>query len=148
MPSASSLPETLAQRVRHLREQQDMPPEVLAWKARVPLSMVEDIEAGIETFLSPAIRSRLARVLHVRPAQLREVETPPEEAISLEVPVLQRKSLDLLEAIRQDPQGAFHCPRCQAPLVARLFERRDLQDQTFTVVKAHCTQCMFRLTDD
>lgn len=144
----TSLPPTLAERVRYLREQQSMPPAVLAWKARIPLSTIEDIEAGVETFLAPSVRSRLARALHVRPGQIQEVEKPPEERISPETPRLQRESLNLLEDMRQDPERDYHCPRCEAPLVVRLFERRDLKDNLFTVVKAHCTRCMFRLTDD
>ena len=146
--SMSTLPETLAQRVRFLREQLYMTPEVLAWKSRLPLGTIEDIESGVEMFLAPSVRSRLARALQVRPGQIKEVEKVPDEKISIEVPVLQRKSVDLLEDMRANPDAEYTCPRCSAPLVVREFERRDLQDNAFTIIKAHCTQCLFRLTDD
>lgn len=142
-----SLPSTLAERVRFLRERRMMSPEFLAHKALIPVRMVEDIEAGIETFLAPSVRNRLARVLHVRPSQIQEVEIPPDNETA-ETPMLQRKGLNLREAILKEPDGPHLCPSCGAPLAVRLFERRDLQDNPLTVIKAHCTRCLFRLTDD
>lgn len=146
-PSSSSLPATLAERIRFLREKRYMTPEMLAMKALVPLSMVEDLEAGIEMFLSPAVRQRIARVLHVRPSQIAEAEKPPEFD-NAEAAVLQRKALALREAILGDPDAPHLCLSCGAPLAVRLFERRDLRDNPLTVIKANCTRCLFRLTDD
>ncbi len=144
---SSSLPATLAERIRFLREKRYMTPELLAMKAMVPLSTIEDLEAGIEMFLAPAVRQRLARVLHVRPSQIQEVEKTPEfderEALNL-----QRQSIALREAILRDPEGAHLCLSCGSLLAVRLFERRDLQDNPLTVLKANCTRCLFRLTDD
>lgn len=141
------LPATLAERVRYLREKRMMSVEYLAHKAQVPLRMVEDIEAGVEMFLAPAIRQRIARVLHVRPSQIQEVEKPPRDEAP-EAPMLQRKGLGLREAILREPDAPYLCPSCGAPLAVRLFERRDLQDNPLTVIKANCTHCLFRLTDD
>lgn len=145
--SSTPLPDTLAQRVQFLRERRMMTPALLAFRAQVPLHVVEDIEAGIETFLAPAVRQRLARVLHVRSVDLAEVEKQLDYQ-SPDTPSLQQKSLDLRNAILQAPQAEYACPSCQAPLAIRLFERRDLQDNLLQVIKAHCTQCLFRLTDD
>lgn len=145
--TTSTLPSTLAQRVRYLREKRYMTAALLAKRAQVPLQTIEDIEAGIETFLAPAIRMRLARALHVRPMVIREVENEPLN-LSMETPKLQRESLGLLEAMRANPEGAHVCIRCGAPMTVRLFERQDLQENRFTVIKANCTQCLFRLTDD
>ena len=144
---SSSLPATLAERIRCLREKRYMTPELLAMKALVPLSTVEDLEAGIEMFLAPAVRQRLARVLHVRPSQIQEVEKAPpfDETEAL---VLQRKSIALREAILRDPEAPHLCLSCDSPLAVRLFERRDLQDNPLTVMKVNCTRCLFRLTDD
>ncbi len=145
--SSSSLPPTLAERLRFLREKRFMTAELVAYKAHVPVNMIQDIEAGIETFLAPAVRQRLARVLHVRPAQIQEVEKPPE-VNDAETPLLQRKGLDLREAILHDPEAPHLCPSCGAPLAVRVFERRDLHDKPLLVIKANCTHCLFRLTDD
>jgi transcriptional regulator with XRE-family HTH domain len=144
---SSPLPSTLAERIRFLREKRYMTPDLLAKKAQVPVSMVEDIEAGIEMFLAPAVRQRIARVLHVRPIQIEEVEKPPEEE-SAETPMLQRKGIHLRDDILQDPDGPHLCPSCGAPLAVRIFERRDLQDRPLLVIKANCTRCLFRMTDD
>jgi len=147
-PSASSsLPPTLAERIRFLREKRYMTPDLLALKAQIPVSMVEDIEAGIEMFLAPAVRQRIARALHVRPLQIEEVEKPPETE-SAETPMLQRKGMHLREAILEDPEAPHLCPSCGAPLAVRIFERRDLKDKPLLVIKANCTRCLFRLTDD
>lgn len=146
-PSSSPLPPTLAERIRFLREQRYMTPALLAMKAQVPISMVEDLEAGIEMFLAPAVRQRLARVLHVRPSQIEEVEKPPEVE-DAETPMLQRKGLNLRDEILQDPDAPHLCPSCGAPLAVRVFERRDLNDRPLLVIKANCTRCLFRMTDD
>ncbi len=145
--SPAPLPPTLAERVRHLREKRYMTPELLAMKAQIPVRMVEDIEGGIELFLAPAVRQRLARVLHVRPSEILEVEILPEFN-DAEVPLLQRRGLELRAAIMEEPDAPHLCPSCGAPLAARLFERRDLQDRPLIVIKANCTRCLFRLTDD
>lgn len=146
-PPTPSLPATLAERVRFLRERRYMTPAVVAMKARISLQTIEDIEAGIEMFLAPSVRQRLARVLNVRPSQIQEVEKPPETS-NPEAPVLQRKGWNLHEAILNDPDAPHSCPSCDAPLSVRLFERRDLQDRPLAVIKANCTQCLFRLSDD
>lgn len=146
-PNTSNLPPTLAERVRFLREKRYMTPAVVAMQARISLQTMEDIEAGIEMFLAPAVRQRLARVLHVRPSQIQEVEKQPNYS-NPEAPMLQRKGWSLHEAILDDPDAPHLCPSCGAPLAVRLFERRDLQNNPLTVVKANCTQCLFRLSDD
>lgn len=130
-----------------MREKRYMTPEAVAVKAQVPLRMVEDIEAGIELFLAPAVRQRLARVLHVRPSQIQEVEKEPYHP-STETPELLRKGLSLHEEILRDPDAPHLCPSCGAPLAVRIFERRDLQDRPLAVIKANCTKCLFRLSDD
>lgn len=145
--SPSSLPPTLAERIRHLREKRYMTPELLAIKAQVPVQMVEDLEAGIEMFLAPAVRQRIARALHVRPSQIQEVEKQLEMA-GPDAPQLQQKGVSLRESILREPDAPHLCPSCGAPLAVRLFERRDLQDNLLVVIKANCTSCLFRLTDD
>jgi len=146
-PSSSPLPSTLAERIRFLREKRYMTAELLAIKAQVPVQMVEDIEAGIEMFLAPAVRQRIARALHVRSSQIEEVEKPLDYT-SAETPQLQCKGLSLRDEILHDPDAPHLCPSCGAPLAVRLFERRDLQDRPLLVIKANCTHCLFRLTDD
>jgi hypothetical protein len=146
-PKPGDLPPTLAGRVRFWREQRMFSPELLALKGRLPLRLVEDIESGLETFLSPAIRQRLARALHVRAEQIREVEKPPKAPSAGSV-ALQRAGVTLHEAILRAPDASHPCPACGAPLSVRLFDRQDLHGNPLKVLKAACTTCLFRLTDD
>lgn len=145
--SPSPLPNTLAERVRYFREKRQLTAPVLASRALVSLQMVEDIEAGIEMFLAPSVRQRLARVLHVQPRQIEEVEKTPE-VNDTEIPMLHRKGISLREAILEDPEAPYLCPSCGAPLAVRFFDRRDLKDKPLIVIKANCTRCLFRMTDD
>lgn len=146
-PSEARTSPTLAEMFRLWREKRYMTPALLAQKANVPLRLVEDIEAGIECFLAPAVRQRLAKVLHVRPSQIREVEKRPTDDMSAD-PALYQQGNELREAILQNPDAPRECPTCGAPLSIRLFERRDLQDRPLVVIKANCTRCLFRMTDD
>ena len=140
---------TLAERIRFWREQRYLTPASLALKTRLPLKTIEDIEAGIETFLSPTVRQRIARILHVRPGQIKELEKPPKVLPgSADAPILQQRSVSLHDAILRDPDEPQACPLCQAPLQIRVFERRDLQNNPLLVIKASCTACLFRLSDD
>jgi transcriptional regulator with XRE-family HTH domain len=145
----SSSPVTLAERIRFWREQRYLTPALLALKTRLPLKTIEDIEAGIETFLSPTVRQRIARILHVRPSQIKELENPPKILPgSADAPVLQQRSVSLHDAILRDPDEPQVCPLCQASLQIRVFERRDLHNRPLLVIKASCTACLFRLSDD
>lgn len=148
--SKTVLPATLAQRVRFLREQRMLSAEYVAHHAQISLKQLDDIESGLEMFLAPAVRQRLARILHVPPRQLKEVEKPPRTTVEemADIAFRQQKGGELMEAIMANPQGKFRCPECNELLNVRVFERRDLHDQPFTVIKAHCNRCLFRLTTD
>jgi len=142
-----TLPHTLAERIRFLREKRFLTPAALALRAQVPLKTIEDIEAGIELFLAPSLRQRLSKILQVRPADIRDVEKPPSVPFS-EIAAMQEKSKILHEDIMADPDGEHVCPCCGASMLVRMFERRDLHNRPFLAMKANCTQCLFRLEDD
>lgn len=146
-PEASGLPATLAGRVRFWRERRMLSPELLALKSHLPLRLIEDIESGLETFLSPATRQRLARALHIQADRIREVEKPPQAPLC-ETASLRQAGFNLHEAILRDPSASHPCPACGAPLNIRLFERRDLHGSPLEVIKASCVACLFRLADD
>jgi transcriptional regulator with XRE-family HTH domain len=140
-----SVPLTLATRMQVWREKRMLTQATLAIKALIPIRLVEDIESGIELFLSPAIRQRLARVLQVRPDQIKALEKTPLPSIDA---AMQAAGGSLYQAILANPEAPKTCPRCGEALTIRLFNRRDLQNRPLTAVKASCTQCLFRLTDD
>jgi len=77
------LPETLADEFRFARANGY---SSVNWrKSFIALNLVQDIEAGLELFMSPNVRLKLSRALRVRPDVLKEVEkfllTAEEEAL-------------------------------------------------------------------
>ena len=141
----NTMPLTLAVRMQEWRDRRLLTQAALAQRANIPLRMIEDIESGIELFLPIIIRQRLARILHIHPRQIQELERPPRHPQNLG---LQAKGGSLLQAILDNPDGSHTCPACSAPLNVRFFKRLDLQNRPLNVVKAACSQCLFRLTDD
>lgn len=147
MPSQkASLPPTLALRVQHLRHERNLTALDLANRAHIPLQMLQDIEAGIELFLSWAVRQRLARCLRVRPDCLLEVEKRFQSETPESFPSVNLSfSQELSDAVFQNPQRKYFCPQCGALLKVRIFERRDLENNMLLTAKINCTQCLFRM---
>lgn len=146
------LPETLAKRVQHLRGVRDMTVRQLAQQTALPVQMIEDIEAGLELFLSPAVRQRLARILRVKADVLEEVESKPEKESTLtELKQQQRikqKSLLLVNQIKTGITENLTCPECEKDMIVQIYPREDLEGNKFEVIKAHCSSCLFRLETD
>lgn len=141
----NNLPKTLASRVYYLRNARQIHIAELSSQARVPLQLVEDIEAGIETWLPVSIRQRIARVLKVDPKILEEVEVKKIKQEDKHIP------LELIERIQNDIlSGAknLKCPSCQSPLKTWIQDAFDLNDLPIKIPKAHCTVCLFQLRSD
>lgn len=133
---------TLARRVQSAREDRGMSQAKLAEQAFMPLQQIQDIEAGIELFLAPAVRQKLARVLKLRPQELKALETPmPAHRPALSAEGRER----FIEEILHYPNQPYACPACNAPLVVRLFHRRDIEDNPLVEVKATCSECLFKI---
>jgi transcriptional regulator with XRE-family HTH domain len=139
--------ETLALRVQKLRESLYLTPRGLAQKALLSEDTVQDIESGLQLFLSPATRSRLARALRVRPEKLAEVERPFQPPQYPDWTTEQR--IDFLQRLLEHPTQSHACPSCgHGPLLVQTFERRDLNNQPITAVKVRCSRCFFKLEHD
>ncbi len=143
MQQKTSPPETLASALQSLREQQGLSQAALAAKAEVPLTLIEDIEAALELFLSVTTRQKLARALKIRPSFLKSRELPRPDMPTRELSLQGRDFLT--EEILHFPHESHTCPMCQAPLDVRIFQRRDLEDNPLLEVKATCSQCLFKL---
>jgi len=139
------LPDTLALRVQALRDALDLTQRQLAQRAILDLELIQDIESGIEPFLAPAVRGKLARVLRVKPYILEEVEKRPHSRPD-PYPIGPDSRLKLVQHWIDHPTDSHTCPHCSAPLVLQVFERRDLHNQLLHAVKAHCSVCLFRLS--
>jgi transcriptional regulator with XRE-family HTH domain len=144
MPDTTNLQTTLtlAQRMQIAREKLGITPGKLAELTRLDTEYIIDLEAGIEVFLSPATRQKLARVLKVEPKWIQAGEKPPQDKPDA---LNDAEKKQLLRELREHPHQTHYCPQCGAHLFVRIFERRDIEDNLLLEVKTHCTQCLFRL---
>lgn len=145
IPPSLALAPTLARRVNQLREARDLTVRQLAKMARFECRRVEDIEAGLETWLSAADRQMLAQALAIDARLLQEVETrvrpdsvPESAAASGSV------AADLSERILAG-QRELCCPDCGSPLKASVQEGFDIEGAPLRLAKAYCTRCPFVL---
>ena len=142
--SYEDLPKTLASRISYIRNGRRIHLAELSLQAKVPIKLLEDIEAGIETWLPTAMRQRIARVLKVDPIILEEVEVKNElyEDLPKDPP------LELIERIEEDilsDKKDLNCPVCGSPLRAWIQKGLDLNEEPTRSAKAHCTKCVFQL---
>jgi hypothetical protein len=141
IPYGLKLAPTLAQRVNQLREVRNMTVRDLANSSKLVLQRIEDIEGGMETWLSVTDRQLLARALGVEPHVLQEVEcrtsTQTNEVVySFE----QDLSLKILEGQRE-----IDCPNCGGPLKCSVQQALDMDGNPVRFPKAFCTKCPFIL---
>lgn len=138
-----NLPNTLASRVSFIRNARGIHILKLAEEARIPVDLIEAVESGIETWLSVAVRQRIARVLKVDPIILEEVEVKREVKDLLKNPpveVIERIQNEIMNNIRD-----ITCPLCGHPLKIWIQEGFDLNENPVKSPKAHCTECVFQL---
>jgi len=100
---------------------------------------IEDIESGIETWLSFTDRQILAKALAVEPSLLQEVES---RHVDEESPDFERALRDL-EARVINGARDLPCPRCGQPLRCSLQDGYDLDGLPIRFAKAFCTRCPF-----
>ncbi|MGE0199347.1 MAG: multiprotein-bridging factor 1 family protein [Candidatus Melainabacteria bacterium] len=150
----ASPPRSLAQFIQQRREARDLTQRQLAARTHLSVEQIHDIETGIEPFLSPLVRSRLARVLRVKSSEIQAFEVVPAlsewsgDPSEGTLATRRRWAANLLAAMARDPGALQSCPLCQSPLSVQQYERRDLNNEVLDVLKAHCTQCLFRFTSD
>lgn len=140
-PSTTPLAPTLAQRVQQLRDFRNLTVKDLAKLSRFAIARIEDIEAGLESWLSASDRQLLAKALSVEPAILLEVEARPGLGDSLEKQALaQYLSRAILEGARD-----LQCPNCGHTLRCSIQEGFDIEGRPIRFPKAFCTKCPFVL---
>lgn len=145
MPSDSSAPApalTLAKGLQIMREVAGLTQVQLAERANISLELLQDLETGLELFMAPSIRQKLARVLKVRPGQIKVLEKDIHQA---ERSVSPDTREHYLNDILSNPEQPQFCPFCRAPLQVRIFNRKDLDDNLLVEVKANCSRCLFKL---
>lgn len=139
-----NLPKTLASRVSYIRNVRGLHIFELSQLARVSHKFLEDIEAGIETWLPIAVRQRIARVLNVDPNILEEVEIKNKITKDLN----KEPPLELVERIQDEILSGvktINCPVCSNELRVWVQEGFDLNGKPLNTPKAYCTFCVFQL---
>lgn len=130
---------TLAQLIKTTRESLSLSTQDLCEKIQMPVETIEEIEAGIQLFLSPSQRQKLARGLKLLPQQIKNLEK--------EFPNLndaQDKIFILEVQVKRNPHQNYQCPKCGSGLNLRQFDRKDIDDNDIVVYKLNCQKCPFQ----
>lgn len=130
---------TLAQFIQQKRKNLDLSVKGLAIISNLPIETIEDIEAGKDLFLSVTVRQSLAKILRCEPEEIKKLEKDfSSYTISEEI-------IDSLKELILNGAGGLKCPKCGAPLVTRIQQAYDLEDNLVLTPKAHCTKCSFQI---
>ena len=130
---------SLAQFIQQKRDDLGLSPKGLAIKTGLELSLIEDIEAGKELFLSVTVRQNLARCLKCHPEEIRRLEKDfRNDFVSLQI-------IDSLKELILNGAGGLRCPKCDAPLITKVEKMYDLEDNVVFHPKAHCSKCVFQI---
>lgn len=133
---------TLAQRVFQIRQMRNLTVLDLAKMSRFGVTRIEDIESGVENWLSASDRQLLARALNVEPLILQEVEAKRLENASEEEKL--RTQEDLAEKILKGMKEQT-CPNCGGSLKCSIEHGLDLDGRVQEFAKAFCLKCPFVL---
>lgn len=130
---------TLARFIQTKREELGLTQKGLAISANVPLTIIEEVEAGKELFLAVTVRQALAKALKCEPDEIKSLEKDiVNNIISPEI-------IESLKNLILNGAGGLKCPKCGAPLDTRIAKMYDLEDNLILHPKAHCTKCPFQI---
>lgn len=130
---------SLAEFIQTKREKIGLSIYGLADKTSIDITILEDIESGKELFLPVTIRQKLARIFKCSPDEIKKYEREYEfQIISDEV-------IDDLKTRILKKETNLKCPICKEPLVTRIANSYDLEENLILTPKAHCTKCVFQI---
>ncbi len=138
------LEKPLSARVAQLRQLRNLTLSELSERTNFPISRLEDIETGLETWLSSTDRQMLARALAVDPPVLQEVEVKPRLEPS-DDPVRYQAILDDITTSILTGARELACPQCGHTMRCRIQEGLDIDEQPIYFAKAFCQKCPFTL---
>ncbi|MCQ2744665.1 MAG: hypothetical protein MJ230_07750 [bacterium] len=130
---------SLAEFIQTKREKIGLSIYGLADKTSIDITILEDIESGKELFLPVTIRQKLARIFKCSPDEIKKYEREYEfQIISDEV-------IDDLKTRILKKETNLKCPICKEPLITRIANSYDLEENLILTPKAHCTKCVFQI---
>lgn len=141
IPAKMILAPTLAQRVGQLRDFRNMTVRDLGKLSRLGIVRIEEIEAGMESWLSSTDRQLLAKALSVEPRLLLEVEARP----NLDESTAQKLERESQAAAILEGARDLECLECGGTLKCSIQEGYDIGGQPIAFAKAFCMSCPFVL---
>lgn len=132
---------SLALLVSTIRENVGLSQSGLAKKSGLPVQTIEDIESGVDLFLSSGIRQKLAKGLKLDPKDIKPYERHEDIALVSDAKYLS----DLKFLILEDQKLDIICPICKSKLVVKIEKMYDLEDNEVLHPKAHCSKCVFQI---
>ena len=135
--------DNLAQFVFHTRENLGLSILGLSKKCNLDETVIANIEAGYELFLSTTIRQKLAKGLKVSLDEIKMYEKN-EEYNFVSKEKLEELRADILFNADNKAYVAL-CPVCGAKLITRIAKLYDLEDNLVLHPKARCSKCPFQL---
>ncbi len=130
---------TLAQFVQEKRENLGLSASGFAKKCHLSLDLIQKIEAGEELFLPTTTRQALAKGLKCSLDEIKELEKDFENKFVDE---------DVINVLKQrilNGETQIICPKCHSPLIVRIAEMYDLEDNLMLHPKARCSKCVFQI---
>ncbi len=135
---------TLAQFVSETREKAGFSQAGLAKRCNLTIEDIQNIESGIELFLSSTVRQKLAKGLKTTLSEIKLYEKQEDFHFSDKQNIEDLKAL-ILE--NENNKGfAPLCPVCGSKLITRIAKLYDLEDNLMLHPKARCTKCPFQIT--
>jgi transcriptional regulator with XRE-family HTH domain len=136
---------TLAQRISSLRDYRNLTVKDLARFSRFAIDRIEDLEAGLETWLSATDRQRLAKALNIEASLLQEVEmravlSSTKESSTYTVDRIREIAHAIINGARD-----LECPECGGNLKCSIQQGLDLENNKILLARAFCSKCPFIL---
>ena len=131
--------ETLEQFVQKKRDKLGLSPLGLAKRCNLGLDVIEEIEAGKELFLAVTVRQSLAKGLRCHPEEIKAYEK------DISTDLVSPQIVESLKELILKGSGGLRCPKCGAPLITRIVQMYDLEDNLVIEAKAHCSKCVFQI---
>ncbi|MBS1993181.1 MAG: helix-turn-helix domain-containing protein [Cyanobacteria bacterium SZAS LIN-3] len=144
LPKDMDLGDTLARRLTIIREWRGMTVKALARDSHFSVARLQDIETGMETWLSSSDRQLLALALKIDASLLQDVEARPRLEPSDDQPRYEAMLADLRDSILSGVRE-LECPQCGDTLRCRVQEGLDIDGQPVYLAKAFCQRCPFVL---